>query len=78
MKANLLVFDSFENIDSPKNIPPKEIPYKVILSDPEQKHKTMIEISGDCGFNSTATDNSFFKKLVGSTPTQYRAENLPK
>lgn len=51
---------------------------KVILSDPEQKHKTMIEISGDCGFNSKATYNSFFKKLVGSTPTQYRAENLPK
>lgn len=50
---------------------------KAILSDPEQKHKTMIEVSGDCGFNSKATYNSFFKKLVGSTPTQYRAENLP-
>lgn len=49
---------------------------KLILSDPEQKHKTMIEISGDCGFNSKATYNSFFKKLVGSTPTQYRSENL--
>jgi len=49
---------------------------KMILSDPEQKHKTMIEISGDCGFNSKATYNSFFKKLVGSTPTQYRSENL--
>lgn len=50
---------------------------KLMLSDPEQKHKTMIEISGDCGFNSKATYNSFFKKLVGSTPTQYRSENLP-
>jgi len=49
---------------------------KLILSDPEQKHKTMIEISGDCGFNSKATYNSFFKKLVGSTPTQYRTEKL--
>jgi len=49
---------------------------KLILSDPEQKHKTMIEISGDCGFNSKATYNSFFKKLVGSTPTQYRSEKL--
>ena len=50
---------------------------KIILADPKQKQKTMIEISGDCGFNSKATYNSFFKKLVGSTPTQYRAENLP-
>lgn len=49
---------------------------KAILCDPEQKHKTMIEISGNCGFNSKATYNSFFKKLVGSTPTQYRSENL--
>ncbi|MFT6098961.1 MAG: AraC-like DNA-binding protein [Arenicella sp.] len=49
---------------------------KLILSDPEQKHKTMIDISGECGFNSKATYNSFFKKLVGSTPTQYRSEQL--
>ncbi len=49
---------------------------KLILSDPSQKDKTMIEISGDCGFNSKATYNSFFKKLVGSTPTQYRAEKM--
>lgn len=49
---------------------------KVILSDPEQKSKTMIEISGECGFNSKATYNSFFKKIVGSTPTQYRTETL--
>ncbi len=49
---------------------------KVILSNPALKHKTMIEISGECGFNSKATYNSFFKKLVGSTPTQFRAENL--
>ncbi len=51
---------------------------KLILSDPSQKHKTMIEISGDCGFNSKATYNSFFKKLVGSTPTQYRTEKLAR
>lgn len=49
---------------------------KSILSNPEQKHKTMIEISGECGFNSKATYNSFFKKLVGATPTQYRSEKL--
>jgi AraC-like DNA-binding protein len=49
---------------------------KSILSNPLEKHKTMIEISGDCGFNSKATYNSFFKKLVGMTPTQYRSEKL--
>lgn len=51
---------------------------KSILSNPLEKHKTMIEISGDCGFNSKATYNSFFKKLVGMTPTQYRSEKLPR
>ncbi len=45
---------------------------KAILNDPKQKDKTMIEIAGDCGFNSKATYNTFFKKLVGSTPTEYR------
>ncbi len=49
---------------------------KQMLSDPAQKSKTMIEISGECGFNSKATYNTFFKKLVGSTPTQYRARKL--
>lgn len=49
---------------------------KSLLSTPSQKHKTMIEISGECGFNSKATYNSFFKKLVGMTPTQYRSKKL--
>lgn len=51
---------------------------KRVLADPSQKHKTMIEISGDCGFNSKATYNTFFKKLVGCTPTQYRSQQLEK
>lgn len=46
------------------------------LSNPEQKHKTMIEIMADSGFNSKATFNTFFKKLVGSTPSQYREQQL--
>ncbi|RBP48726.1 helix-turn-helix transcriptional regulator [Arenicella xantha] len=49
---------------------------KRLLSDPAQRHKTMIEISGECGFNSKATYNTFFKKLVGATPTQYRSKQL--
>ena len=51
---------------------------KRVLADPTQKQKTMIEISGDCGFNSKATYNTFFKKLVGCTPTQYRSQQLEK
>ena len=51
---------------------------KRVLADPTQKQKNMIEISGDCGFNSKATYNTFFKKLVGCTPTQYRSQQLEK
>ena len=51
---------------------------KRILADSQQKHKTMIEISLECGFNSKATYNSFFKKLVSTTPSQYRSVSLAK
>jgi len=49
---------------------------KLLLADPEYQHKTMIEVMAECGFNSKATFNTFFKKLVGATPSQYRAEQV--
>jgi len=45
---------------------------KAMLSDPQHRSKTMIEVMAESGFNSKATFNTFFKKLVGSTPSQYR------
>ncbi len=48
---------------------------KRLLTDPLLKKATMIEIMDKSGFNSKATFNVFFKKVVGLTPTQYRKEN---
>jgi AraC-like DNA-binding protein len=45
---------------------------KEMLEDGNKPNRTMIEILGDSGFNSKATFNAIFKKLVGMTPTQYR------
>jgi len=36
--------------------------------------KTIMEIMHDAGFNSKASFNTFFKKSVGKTPTEYRAK----
>lgn len=49
---------------------------KMLLADPDQKSKTMIDVMADCGFNSKATFNTFFKKVVGLTPSQYRTKQL--
>lgn len=46
------------------------------LADPANKNKTIIDIMDQSGFNSKATFNTFFKKLVGVTPSQYRAKQL--
>jgi AraC-like DNA-binding protein len=46
---------------------------KQLLEDHDKPNQTIIEILGDAGFNSKATFNSIFKKIVGMTPTQYRA-----
>lgn len=41
----------------------------------EDKAKTVTDIYLEVGFNSKSVFNTFFKKIVGSTPTQYRQES---
>ncbi len=43
-----------------------------LLEDRENPYRTMIEVHGEAGFNSKATFNAIFKKVVGMTPTQYK------
>ena len=47
---------------------------KALLSKEENAKITMLEVMDQAGFNSKATFNTFFKKVVGMTPTQYRKE----
>jgi AraC-like DNA-binding protein len=50
---------------------------KKMLADPKNKSKTITHIYLDVGFNSKSVFNTFFKKHVGQTPSEYRNENLP-
>ncbi len=43
-----------------------------ILSDPNFQDMPIQEVLSQIGFNSRATFNTFFKKIVGSTPSSYR------
>ena len=47
-----------------------------LLGDSSNASRTMIDIMHECGFNSKATFNTLFKKLVGMTPSQYRSSQL--
>lgn len=39
---------------------------------------TVVDDMDESGFNSKATFNTLFKKLVGMTPTQYRKELIKR
>lgn len=51
---------------------------KKMLADPKHKSKTITHIYLDIGFNSKSVFNTFFKKHVGQTPSEYRQEHLPQ
>ncbi|NQD36435.1 AraC family transcriptional regulator [Permianibacter sp. IMCC34836] len=49
---------------------------KRLLADPSHRGENMLEIMESAGFNSKATFNTFFKKKVGLTPSEYRQQQL--
>jgi len=46
-----------------------------LLTDPERKEYTVLEILYEVGFNSKSSFNTAFKKHTGFTPTEYRRKN---
>jgi AraC-like DNA-binding protein len=44
------------------------------LLEPKNKDKTITDIYLEVGFNSKSVFNTFFKKLVGKTPSEYRQQ----
>ncbi|MDZ4727987.1 MAG: AraC family transcriptional regulator [Leptospira sp.] len=49
---------------------------KLLLSDPGNKNKNVLNIGLDAGFQSKAAFNKAFKMETGKTPTEYRSEIL--
>jgi len=48
---------------------------KLLLSDPNQKDKSILQIAYEVGFNSKGSFYPLFKKLTGMTPLAYRKKN---
>lgn len=49
---------------------------KLLLAQDENRDKTITEIYLEVGFNSKSVFNTFFKKSVGLTPSQFRKNEL--
>lgn len=48
---------------------------KKALQDPANRQYSILGIAFDCGFNSKATFNRVFKKVTGSSPSEYLASS---
>ena len=42
------------------------------LADPAQRHRGVLDLALEAGFNSKSTLNSFFKRYTGRTPSEFR------
>ncbi|MGD8305274.1 MAG: helix-turn-helix domain-containing protein [Ignavibacteria bacterium] len=51
---------------------------KRLLNCPDYIHYTILAIALESGFNNKVSFNYSFKKLTGSTPSQYRSTNRPQ
>lgn len=51
---------------------------KQLLADPSRGNHKIASIAYDAGFNSISTFNDVFKKLAGSTPSQFRKQREEK
>ncbi|MEM6738249.1 MAG: helix-turn-helix domain-containing protein [Bacteroidota bacterium] len=52
--------------------------FKTYLTDPENKHLTILGVAYASGFNSKTVFNTFFKKMMGKTPKAYWKEITSK
>ncbi len=50
---------------------------KKLLSDPENRGKTLLDLSLNAGFKSKSVFNQVFREIVGTTPRSYREEHCP-
>lgn len=51
--------------------------FKKLVSDPKNKHLSLLGLAMEAGFNSKATFNRFFKKSMGITPSEFRKSHQP-
>ena len=47
---------------------------KRMMNDPTNSHLTLLGMAYESGFNSKSSFNATFKKMTGSTPSQYQKQ----
>lgn len=48
---------------------------EVIKNIPLKRNDALVDIAYQCGFNSKSTFNSYFKKMTGLTPSEFKKQN---